>query len=122
MENFRFDSFFNNMYFVIATITTVGYGDFTCVSAIGKFVSMLASFWGAFIMSLLIVTVGGILSLNKKETKAFYNLRLVKKAARSVVAAMKLRVIQKKHKRNRKKDEDEDPNINKDKQNMVIFF
>lgn len=106
-EDYRFESFYNNIYFTITTITTVGYGDITCISKVGKTISIMASFWGAFIMSLLIVSVGGILSLNKKESKAFYSLRLVKKAAASVVAALKYRVIQKKFKRNTKLQKDD---------------
>ena len=45
------------MWCVIVTMTTVGYGDFYPVTHLGRIVGVIASLWGAFIISLLMVTL-----------------------------------------------------------------
>lgn len=97
----NYDPFINNVYMTVVTLTTVGYGDYAPISELGKVISIITAFWGGFIISLLIVSVGGIFSLSKKEEKAFHNLLLVKKAARSLVSALRYRVIQRKIERNK---------------------
>lgn len=97
----KFDPFLNNIYMTIVTITTVGYGDYFPVSPIGKIISIITAFWGGFIISLMIVSVQGIFSLSTKEQRAFHNLVLVKKAARTLVSALRYNVIVKRIKENK---------------------
>ena len=47
-----FASFFDALYWATVTLTTVGYGDLTPVSDIGRFVSMLSSLFGVAIIAL----------------------------------------------------------------------
>lgn len=47
-----FDSFFDALYWATVTLTTVGYGDLTPVTDIGRFVSMLSSLFGVAIIAL----------------------------------------------------------------------
>lgn len=82
MGSMNYDPFLNNIYMTIVTITTVGYGDYYPVSFLAKIIAIITAFWGGFIISLLIVSVEGIFSLNAKQQKAFHNLLLIKKAAR----------------------------------------
>lgn len=46
------------------TITTVGYGDFTPNTAPGKFVAIVAALWGAFMISLFVVSAASIFELD----------------------------------------------------------
>lgn len=47
-----FESFFDALYWATVTLTTVGYGDLTPVTDIGRFVSMLSSLFGVAIIAL----------------------------------------------------------------------
>lgn len=47
-----FEDFFDALYWATVTLTTVGYGDLTPVSDIGRFVSMLSSLFGVAIIAL----------------------------------------------------------------------
>ena len=47
-----FDSFFDALYWATVTLTTVGYGDLTPVTDLGRFVSMLSSLFGVAIIAL----------------------------------------------------------------------
>lgn len=87
------EPFFNNVYFAITTITTVGYGDFLPISTLGRIVNLFMQFYGGFIISLLVVSVGSVFALSKNQETAFHKLIMVKKAARAIVAAMRLRVM-----------------------------
>ena len=75
------EPFFNNIYFIITTITTVGYGDFVPVTTLGKALFIITAFYGGFIISLLIVSVEGIFSLSTKQETAYRKLTMVKTAA-----------------------------------------
>jgi hypothetical protein len=50
---------------------------------------MIASFWGAFLISLLIVSVGKIFELTRNQKKAMHHLFLTRKAASSITTAMR---------------------------------
>ena len=76
------EPFFNNVYFIVATITTVGYGDFFPITTLGKALFIITAFYGGFIISLLIVSVEGIFSLNTKQETAYRKLVMVKTAAK----------------------------------------
>ena len=47
-----FENFFDALYWATVTLTTVGYGDLTPVTDIGRFVSMLSSLFGVAIIAL----------------------------------------------------------------------
>ena len=47
-----FEDFFDALYWATVTLTTVGYGDLTPVTDIGRFVSMLSSLFGVAIIAL----------------------------------------------------------------------
>ena len=48
------------------TLTTVGYGDITPHTYPGKVIIMFCALWGAFMISLLVLTVGSYFNLNEK--------------------------------------------------------
>ena len=88
------EPFLNNVYMTVITMTTVGYGDFSPTSTLGKVMAMLIALYGGFIISLLIVSVQGIFNFQNNHAAAFYKLLMIKKAARALVGAMRLRVMQ----------------------------
>ena len=52
-----FDRIFNSLWCVVITLTTVGYGDFTPGTTYGKLIVMVASIWGTFLISLMIISL-----------------------------------------------------------------
>lgn len=60
-----FDSYITSIWCVIITMTTVGYGDVFAVSPYGRMISILNALWGAFIISLLVASIGRIFELNE---------------------------------------------------------
>jgi len=53
-----FDSYFQAIWVIVVSITTVGFGDLVPYSYMGRIIIMIAAFWGAFLISLMIVTLG----------------------------------------------------------------
>lgn len=61
-----FDSFFNSMWCIWATMTTVGYGDISPSTIPGRCIAMVTALWGTFLISLMVVIVTNIFQLNQK--------------------------------------------------------
>lgn len=70
-------------------MTTVGYGDVYAVSPFGRLISILNALWGAFIISLLVASIGRIFELNENQKKAIADITNFKRAAASVRAGIK---------------------------------
>ena len=74
-----FDNFFDALYWATVTLTTVGYGDVTPVTDIGRFISMVSSLFGVAIIALPsgVITAAYIEELraqkNQEEKTASHN-------------------------------------------------
>ena len=66
---------------------------------IGRIIIMVTSFWGAFIISLVIVSVSKIFELSRNQKKAMHHLFLTRKAASSITSAMRYFMAKKRAKR-----------------------
>lgn len=64
LEDYTFEPYVNCLYQVIITMTTCGYGDYVPWTPLGKVVSMVNVLFGGFIVTLTIVTLGGIFNFN----------------------------------------------------------
>ena len=68
-----FTNFFDALYWATVTLTTVGYGDVTPVTDIGRFISMVSSLFGVAVIALPsgVITAAYIeeLRANKAEDK-----------------------------------------------------
>lgn len=84
-----FDDYFQSLWVIVITITTVGFGDLVAFSYFGRVIIMLTAFWGAFLISLLIFSVGKIFELTRSQKKAMHHLFLTRKAASSITSAMR---------------------------------
>jgi hypothetical protein len=61
----------NGMWLIAITMTTVGYGDFFAVTHLGRIVSVIACFWGVFLVSMMVVTLTVSSSFDVKESRAY---------------------------------------------------
>ena len=96
VSNFPYVSVLNNVYAVIITMTTVGFGDYVPYTWMGKIFTLFTALWGGFIISLAIVSVNDIFSLSAKQKVAFEKLIRVRYAARSIVSAFRYQVAKNK--------------------------
>ena len=94
-----FDNYFQAIWVIVVTMTTVGFGDLVPYSFIGRCIIMVTSFWGAFIISLVIVSVSKIFELSRNQKKAMHHLFLTRKAASSITSAMRYFMAKKRSKR-----------------------
>lgn len=67
-------------------MTTVGYGDVFAVSTFGRIVSIINALWGAFIISLLVSSIGKIFDLSDNQKHAVSEITNARNAAKSVKA------------------------------------
>jgi hypothetical protein len=66
--------FFTGIWFMVITLTTVGYGDVYPSTYFGRAMIMVAAFWGTFLISLMIMSVSRIFNLKDTEQKALHHL------------------------------------------------
>jgi hypothetical protein len=48
----------NGIWLVVVTMTSVGFGDYYPRSHLGRFIIIITTFWGVFLISMCIVSVG----------------------------------------------------------------
>jgi voltage-gated potassium channel len=60
------------MWVVIATLTTVGYGDYAPKTMPGRFLGFILCIWGIVEISIIVVVLFELLVLNYSESQALY--------------------------------------------------
>lgn len=89
-----------SMWNILITMTTVGYGDVYAMSHTGRFIAVVAAFWGVFLLSLFILALLNMFTLNSSEEKAYSLLQRLlvkdvmrKEAVNMMSAAFKIKKI-----------------------------
>lgn len=93
------------MWCVVITMTTVGYGDVFSVSPFGRVISIINALWGAFIISMLVASIGQVFDLNDSQKKAVVEITNRKTAAQSLKASLKYYIAKKEHDRKKLQDD-----------------
>jgi voltage-gated potassium channel len=76
-SNNQFSSFWDSVWWVFVTISTVGYGDKVPVTPIGKAIGVLIMFVGVALLSVVTATISSILVTQKiKEGKGLQDVKL----------------------------------------------
>ena len=83
------DSFFNAVWLIIMTICTVGYGDITPHTTPGKIICIFTAFWGAVMISLLVLMSSSFFNLEGNQLKALKHIRISRQAARTISYGIK---------------------------------
>jgi voltage-gated potassium channel len=70
-EDSKINNMLDSVWWVVATVTTVGYGDFTPVTDVGKIVAIFYMFFGIGILAIIVTTFSSRFyqKLVKHETK-----------------------------------------------------
>jgi len=66
-----YESIWNGMWLIMITMMTVGYGDLFPHTHMGRFVCILACFWGVFLVSMMVVTLTVVSSFDQKQKRAY---------------------------------------------------
>lgn len=69
--NMNWKDIWNGFWCVIITMTTVGFGDFYAISILGRIISIIAAFWGTFLISLMVAALSNMLEFNCQEAAAY---------------------------------------------------
>lgn len=84
------------------TICTVGYGDVYPKSNLGRLVGITSCFWGFFVISMMVVTLGSIMNFSLEEESSYnlfkrleYSDDIKEKAITALGSAFKQIVVQK---------------------------
>ena len=64
------DHFFNAVWLMVISVTTVGYGDLFAHTFMGKSVSICAVLWGSFLTSFVVVAISSSLTHTQDEQLA----------------------------------------------------
>jgi hypothetical protein len=76
--NQDFNSYFNSLWYLLMTMTSVGYGDFSVRSNEARIVAIFACLFGSFLTSLLLLTLTNYFNHKKSEVFMFKSLQRVK--------------------------------------------
>jgi len=61
---------FNAVYFIMVTLTTVGYGDISPRTEAGKVIIMFTAVWGAVMISFVVLVVSNAFNMTEVEDMA----------------------------------------------------
>jgi hypothetical protein len=110
----NFGSYWNVIWCLIITMTTVGYGDYFPSTVFGRIIGIICCICGVVLVSMLIVTITNILNFDPGEETVFSLLERIslsedkdKLAARLVSRYIKLMKILKSKKNSRKFDKND---------------
>lgn len=104
------DSFWNSVWCMVITMTTVGYGEIFPVTIMGRIFTIIACIWGIFFIAMTIVTITRMISMTPEEEKSYQEIiqtdkkAVVKRKSRAAeLIAMwyKLRVVERKRMKNK---------------------
>ncbi|OMJ83124.1 hypothetical protein SteCoe_16045 [Stentor coeruleus] len=65
----------NGMWCIIITMATVGYGDFYATTHFGRVISVIACFWGTFLISLMVLSLTISSEFTPQESKSFNKIK-----------------------------------------------
>ena len=70
--------YWNGMWCVIITMSTVGFGDFYPISVLGRTIIVIACFWGTFLISLMVAALTVAVEFNPQEFVSYETIKSAK--------------------------------------------
>ena len=69
--------FWNGIWCIIITMSTVGFGDFYPQSLIGRIITIFSSFLGTFLISLMVAALSVAVDFNSQEENAYQTIKSI---------------------------------------------
>ena len=88
-----FENYWNALWMMVVTMTTVGYGDYYAVTHLGRITTVIASIVGIFLISLFMVSLQSSSSYDRSQAFAYqiiyrlYHRERAQKAAQDMIGA-----------------------------------
>lgn len=89
---YTFESLSSTIWFVIITMTSVGYGGIIATTPLGRFVTLVITVVGAFLLSLLVAIITDWFIMEERMQGALIRMNKDRFAAESVHAAFKYNI------------------------------
>ena len=80
----QLDSYFNAVWCIVITLTTVGYGDISPSTIPGRLICMISALWGAFLIGAIVSCLNDTFGLTYEQELALGKIRLSRKAAKTI--------------------------------------
>lgn len=77
VSQMNFSNYWNSIWCIIITMTTVGFGDYYPSSIIGRIIGIISCFNGVFLISMLVATITNVLNLSSHEQNVYMILEKV---------------------------------------------
>lgn len=84
----QFSTLWNSMWYVIITMSSVGYGDMYAVTPVGRFFTLAAVLLGVIFLSTMVAIVTDSLQLSEKEALSVHKVKDQRRSARLIQAAL----------------------------------
>ena len=75
ISQYTVTAYMNMLWMTVIAMTTVGFGDYTPITPLGRIVGILCMSWGVLIVSVMVAVLTNTLSLNSKEKQSFVILK-----------------------------------------------
>lgn len=93
---YNFGSFYNCLWVVVITMSSVGYGNIIAATTIGRGITMAAILTGACLLSLLVAIILGWFDLDENKQEAVQSLKNETYAVRAVKATFDFNTLRNK--------------------------
>ena len=80
--------FISTMYFVMITLTTIGYGDYSPKTFEGRLIIMIAAIWGTIILALFVSVASQIFEMDDNESRAIDQVEISRQATRLIYKSL----------------------------------
>ena len=70
------DNYFNAIWLSVITMTTVGYGDLTPFTTIGRWITIILCIWGSFVLALFTIMMEAMFELQSQEVMALRQIKI----------------------------------------------
>lgn len=102
----KFSNFFNSLWVVVVTMTTIGYGDIYPTTYFGRIVATLTCIFGTLILSLLVVFTNNSINLDHVERNVYQRIvesradpdYMRREATKLLGTVLRYNLLRKKHK------------------------
>ena len=75
LKFFTFEHYTSSLWFVIITMSSVGYGGIIASTPVGRGITIFTSIIGAFLLSLLVAIITDWFIMSERKTKAIYQMQ-----------------------------------------------